>query len=122
MKYIKEHWPVALYIIALVVSLIEWIINDTSDSGVVFVLFVMIIIIMLPLCAFILSIWYGYRLRDKRKWLIPLACVVPTIIMTIVFGTYKFWENYPGELLSIVVALIGMLIGSALWKTRKVEE
>ena len=81
MKYIKEHWPVALYIIALVVSLIEWIINDTSDSGVVFVLFVMIIIIMLPLCAFILSIWYGYRLRDKRKWLIPLACVVPPIII-----------------------------------------
>ena len=121
MKYIKEHWPVLLYIIAVLVSIIQWVVNASSDTGGSVIFYIMVFCILLPMCAFISSVWYGYRLRNKTKWLIPLACICPIIIITFVMGSFKFWENYLVMILSVVVALVGMLIGSALWKTRKTE-
>ena len=118
MKLFKAHWPLLLFLAAMVYCVYEWVVNASSDTGGVIAFYIIGFGLVLPLCSLILSAWYGYRLRSRSKWLIAVGCAIPCIIMTVICGDFKFWENWQMELLSVVAGLIGMLIGSGLWKMK----
>ncbi|MCR5395848.1 MAG: hypothetical protein K6E64_00115 [Lachnospiraceae bacterium] len=122
MKILKSHWPIILMLAAFVYCIYEWLVGASEDTGGVIAFYIVGFGIILPLCSLILSAWYGYRLRSGKKWLIAIACVTPCIIMTIICGDYKFWENWGMELLSVIAGCVGMLIGSSIWKIKNKED
>ncbi len=119
MKLLKTHWPVLLMLVAIIICTYEWVANAASDTGGVIVFYIVGFGLILPVCSFILSLWYGYIFRCTKKWLIPVACAIPCIIMTLICGDYKIWENWAFDILSVFLGLIGMAIGNFIWKHRQ---
>lgn len=118
-----RHWPIILMALATIVCAVEWFGPGQDDTGAAIVVYFVGFILLLPLCSFILSIWYGYRLRSLLKWIITLACGLPSIFLVgIVTKDYKFWTYWQIGLYSLAAALLGMLIGNGIWKLRKLKE
>ena len=50
-------------------------------------------ILALPICSFILSLWYGYKLTSVFKWLIVIACACPGIVLVAIMSKdFKDWD------------------------------
>ncbi|MBQ9014543.1 MAG: hypothetical protein IJ109_00350 [Firmicutes bacterium] len=116
MLLIKRHWPVILMAIVWICSIIDWRWIGTTD-GDALGFSILFFGILMPLCSFVLSIWYGYRVRVLRKWLIVFACgIAGVLIVAISTGDFSFWHNKELGLMSLVPSAIGMIIGSGVWK------
>lgn len=94
--------------------IIEWRLLSATDSDTL-EFSILFFGILMPLCSFVLSIWYGYRIRNSLKWLIVIACgFAGVLIVAVSTGDFDFWSNKELGLISFVSAAVGMLVGSVI--------
>ena len=115
-KLIKYSWPVIMAAALCFCCVRDWrrVLAENGDELDFSLLY---FLLLTPACSLILSLWYGYILRSAYKWIIVLACGVGAAMLSAFSsGCYAFWEEWRLGIISLVCALVGMSIGSGLWK------
>ncbi len=119
MKYVKYLWPIVLLFAAILVCVNEWNKSASTDAGGVIVFSIVAYFVILPVCCFLSSIWYGFILRGQAKWLIFPITIIPGIVILILCADIFSLGSLLFIVPSVVVAAIGTLIGSMLWRLRE---
>ena len=118
MNIFKKHWPVILMAVIWICSCIDfrWIGATDGDALGFSILFFGI---LMPLCSLTLSVWYGYRIRSPRKWLITIGCgIAGMLIVTVSTGDYEIWYYRDFGLWNLILSLAGMAVGSLIYRIR----
>ena len=122
MKYLKEHWPVLLVVVTTIYCLIEWIVSGSRDAGDVIFFFILCYGFIIPLSLLIASLWYGYKIRNSKKWLICLGFCIPGILLLIIAAkSLLIFASLPFIIPSFMASLAGMALGCLIWKARHME-
>ena len=122
MKYLKEHWPVLLVAVATIFCIFEWFVSGTVDAGDVIFFFILCFGFIIPVSLLIASAWYGYKIRNAKKWLMCLAFCIPGVLLLIIAAkSLLIFASLPFIIPSLIASLIGMTIGCLIWKVRNIE-
>ena len=82
---LKKHWPVGFALITVIASIILAVFAcHSTDAGYAILTSVVTFMFLFPLAGVLIGVWYGWRLRSWKKWLIPPAvygCVVLYMVL-----------------------------------------
>lgn len=124
MKILKKvliNWPIILTLL-VVVWCILCIVGGSLENDDFFV-GVFFFYLLLPLCAFVSSIWYGTKIKSKKKWWIVLTFgIIQLVLVSFPFGYAGFGfvlsDIFMG-LQTAVPSAVGLLIGEYIVKYKK---
>lgn len=109
---LKQHWPFVIMLALVVFFCISFKTYAPQDTGAGIVIAYIGFVLALPICSFILSLWYGYKLTSVFKWLIVIACACPGIVLVAIMSKdFKVWDYWQMGVFSFVGALAGMILG-----------
>lgn len=84
---LKKHWPVLFAVFAIIVSIVlDVIAYHSTDTGNAIFAGVITFLFLFPLTGGLIGAWYGWRLPQPKKWLIPFAVYVCVILYMVMIG------------------------------------
>ena len=111
-RLLKNHWP-----IILMAAMALCCINDYrwfgSSDGEKLSYSILFNVFLMPMSAFIVSLWYGFRHQNREKmFVVPMCGVTELFVAAIQAGNIRVWDYWGVSLFALVPAALGMLIGS----------
>ena len=84
---LKKHWPVLFAVFAIIVSIVlDVLAYHSTDTGNAIFAGVITFLFLFPLAGALIGAWYGWRLPQPKKWLIPFAVYVCVILYMVMIG------------------------------------
>ena len=84
---LKKHWPVLFAVFAVIVSIVlDVLAYHSTDTGNAIFAGVITFLFLFPLAGALIGAWYGWRLPQPKKWLIPFAVYVCVILYMVMIG------------------------------------
>ena len=84
---LKKHWPVLFAVFAVIVSIVlDVLAYHSTDTGNAIFAGVITFMFLFPLAGALIGAWYGWRLPQPKKWLIPFAVYVCVILYMVMIG------------------------------------
>ena len=117
MKYLKALWPVVLFIAVICICVNEWS-KASTDAGGVIVFFIVAFCVILPVCALVTGLWYGYIFKGEYKWIFLPVGLIPGLIVLLLCGDFSL-SQFVFEIPPVVGAFLGQLFGKMIWKARE---
>ena len=119
MKRLKNHWPVVVTAIIWIGSVFDFRIIGASSSDALG-MGLLFFYILMPLCALVTSLWYGYKLHKHTKWLIVIILgLLEMFVVTTSTGDWDFRYYWSMGFWTLIPAAIGMAIGSLAERSRR---
>ena len=121
MKKVKNHWPVIVTALVWIGSVFDFRFMGVSESDALG-MGLLFFYILMPVCAFIASLWYGYKLSGNKKWLIVIAFgLAEVLVITASTGDWDFSYYWSMGFWTAIPAAVGMLIGTPLGNANRKE-
>ena len=118
MKSMSSHWPAVLTFLVWSACFFDFRVigsegSDALGRGLLY------FYILMPICALVTSLWYGYMLVEKSKWLIvPVFGALEVLLILLCSGDWDVGYYLRMSLWTMIPSAIGMIIGSVIGDRR----
>ncbi len=127
---LKKHWPVLFAVLAIIVSVVlDVIAYHSTDAGNAIFAGVITFMFLFPLAGALIGAWYGWRLPQLTKWLIPFAvygCVILYMVMIGLIFRADMFDVESCLTLGVLPALVCLaaeiVAGMIAWAVRRTRK
>lgn len=110
-EVLKNHWPVVITAVAGICCMVQFAALPDNEDPLGFIITYFGIVI--PICALIASVWYGYRMKGIYKWGIVIGYGLLEFVLVLIASGEWEMEYIVMASFAAVPAFVGMVLGCA---------